>query len=90
MATRKSSPVNRKYKAKYRIRNWREYAAGRRSPVEPLFRCAEHVQRLGGESPLHLMEVSASEAQGQDHPRLRCLSSSLGSRQPKTAVDSES
>ncbi len=31
MATRKSSRVNRKYKAKYRIRNWREYERGLRS-----------------------------------------------------------
>ncbi len=28
MATRKSSRVNRKYKTKYRIRNWREYERG--------------------------------------------------------------
>ena len=31
MATRKSSRVNRKYKTKYRIRNWREYERGLRS-----------------------------------------------------------
>jgi len=30
MATRKSSRVNRKYKTKYRIRNWREYERGLR------------------------------------------------------------
>ena len=28
MAARKSSRVNRKYKAKYRVRNWREYERG--------------------------------------------------------------
>ncbi len=31
MAARKSSRVNRKYKTKYRIRNWREYERGLRS-----------------------------------------------------------
>ena len=31
MAARKSSWVNRKYKTKYRIRNWREYERGLRS-----------------------------------------------------------
>ncbi len=31
MAVRKSSRVNRKYKTKYRIRNWREYERGLRS-----------------------------------------------------------
>jgi len=31
MAARKSSRVNRKYKTKYRIRNWREYEHGLRS-----------------------------------------------------------
>ena len=31
MATRKSSRVNRKYKTKYRVRNWREYERGLRS-----------------------------------------------------------
>ncbi len=31
MAARKSSRVNRKYKTKYRIRNWKEYERGLRS-----------------------------------------------------------
>ena len=31
MATRKSSRVNRKYKTKHKIRNWREYERGLRS-----------------------------------------------------------
>ncbi len=31
MAAGKSSRVNRKYKTKYRIRNWREYERGLRS-----------------------------------------------------------
>ena len=31
MAARKSSRVNRKYKTKYRVRNWREYERGLRS-----------------------------------------------------------
>ncbi len=31
MAAKKSSRVNRKYKTKYRIRNWREYERGLRS-----------------------------------------------------------
>jgi len=31
MAARKSSRVNRRYKTKYRIRNWREYEHGLRS-----------------------------------------------------------
>ena len=31
MAARKSSRVNRRYKTKYRIRNWREYERGLRS-----------------------------------------------------------
>jgi hypothetical protein len=31
MATRKSSRVNRKYKTKYRIRNWRAYERGLRN-----------------------------------------------------------
>ena len=31
MASQKSSRVNRKYKTKYRIRNWREYERGLRS-----------------------------------------------------------
>ena len=31
MAAAKSSRVNRKYKTKYRIRNWREYERGLRS-----------------------------------------------------------
>jgi len=34
MAARKSSRVNRKYKTKYRIRNWREYERGLRSRGE--------------------------------------------------------
>jgi hypothetical protein len=33
MAARKSSRVNRKYKTKYRIRNWMEYERGLRSPA---------------------------------------------------------
>ena len=32
MATGKASRVNRKYKTKYRIRNWREYERGLSSP----------------------------------------------------------
>ena len=31
MAAAKSSRVNRKYKTKYRIRNWKEYERGLRS-----------------------------------------------------------
>ncbi len=31
MAARKSSRVNRKYKTKYRVTNWREYERGLRS-----------------------------------------------------------
>ncbi len=31
MAARKSSRVNRKYKTKYRVRNWTEYERGLRS-----------------------------------------------------------
>ena len=31
MATRKSSRVNRKYKTRYRVQNWREYERGLRS-----------------------------------------------------------
>ena len=54
MAAGKSSRVNRKYKTKYRIRNWREYERGLRSRGDVTIWLSEEVI---GTSPRRINEI---------------------------------
>ncbi len=48
MTQRKSSRVNRKYKTKYRIRNWRAYELGLRSRGDVTIWLSEEAQNESG------------------------------------------
>ena len=59
MAARKSSRVNREYKTKYRVRNWREYERGLRSRGDVTIVDSTGLKILGsGEWNVHRYKAS--------------------------------